>query len=114
MVERWEPVATAGDLAEGELKAVETPSGARVCLVNQRGVIYAVANNCTHQDFPMSEGVLLPREGRCVIECAWHGAQFDCASGAVLKHPAEDPIATFDVKTENGRVVGARRAAVAP
>jgi 3-phenylpropionate/trans-cinnamate dioxygenase ferredoxin subunit len=40
----------------------------------------------------------------------WHGAQFDCRTGAVRKGPAEDPLPVYDVKIENGKVlVGPRR-----
>ena len=39
------------------------------------GRIGAVTDLCTHQAFPMSEGTLEP-DG--TIECAWHGARFDC------------------------------------
>jgi 3-phenylpropionate/trans-cinnamate dioxygenase ferredoxin subunit len=95
---------------EGDTLAVETSRGERVCLVNCGGAIHAIANNCTHQDFPMSDGFIVPREGRCIIECAWHGAQYDVVTGKVLKEPAEIPIATYAVRIDGGRVlVGPRK-----
>ncbi len=107
--ERWEFVATMDAVAEGELLGVETERGERVCLVNRGGTIHAVANNCTHQDFPMSDGYLLPKAGRCIIECSWHGAQFDCTTGAVLKSPAEQRLPVYRVKVEGGQIfVGGR------
>ncbi len=105
----WEFVAMLGDIPEGEVLGIETVRGERICLVNHRGTVHAVANNCTHQEFAMSDGHLLPKEGRCIIECAWHGAQFDCTSGAVLKPPAEQPLAVYRVKVEGEEIfVGGR------
>lgn len=107
--EGFELVARVEDVPEGELVGVETERGERVCLINANGEIYAVRNNCTHQDFPMDEGVLLCTDGRCIIECAWHGAQFDCKTGAVRRGPAEDPLPVFEVKVDDGNIyVGSR------
>jgi 3-phenylpropionate/trans-cinnamate dioxygenase ferredoxin subunit len=49
----------------------------------------------------MSEGTLLSN-GR--IECAWHGAQFDCRTGAPKHYPAEEPLPVYDVKVEDGAI----------
>jgi 3-phenylpropionate/trans-cinnamate dioxygenase ferredoxin subunit len=92
------------DLAEGELLGVETERGARVCLVNHDGAIHAIANNCTHQDFAMSDGCLVPKRGRCIVECSWHGAQFDCITGEVLKPPASEPLPVYRVMVDDGRI----------
>jgi nitrite reductase/ring-hydroxylating ferredoxin subunit len=37
----------------------------------------------------MSDGVL-HNDG--TIECVWHGARYDCRTGAVRRHPAEWPL----------------------
>jgi nitrite reductase/ring-hydroxylating ferredoxin subunit len=105
----FEFVARVEDVPEDDLLGVETVRGERICLVNCGGAILAVADNCTHQEFPMSSGVVL--DG-CVIECAWHGARFDCRTGSVLKGPAEEPIATYEVKVVEGEIfVGGRKLA---
>jgi 3-phenylpropionate/trans-cinnamate dioxygenase ferredoxin component len=101
------PVADVADVAEGKLLSVKTPGGEQVCLVKHRGEIHAVSDCCTHSEFPISDGSLRP-DGS--LECTWHGAQFDCRTGAVLKGPAEDPLPVYDVRIEAGKVlVGARR-----
>jgi nitrite reductase/ring-hydroxylating ferredoxin subunit len=104
----FEAVARLEDLPEGELLGVVTERGERICLLNCGGVIHAVSNNCTHQDFPMDEGVLLCVDG-CTIECAWHGARFDCATGAVQREPAEDPLPVFEVMVENDTIYVGRQ-----
>ena len=39
------------------------------------------------------------------VECAWHGARFDCRTGKVCRGPAEDPVPVFPVRIENDRVL---------
>lgn len=106
--DRFEVVAAAEDLAEGELLPVTLSDGARVCLFNYRGTIGAVDDTCTHAEFSMSEGVL-HNDG--TIECIWHGARFDCRTGAVCRGPAFDPLPTYDVRVAEGRVLVKRRSA---
>jgi 3-phenylpropionate/trans-cinnamate dioxygenase ferredoxin subunit len=107
-VSPFEDVAAVADLAEGAMLAVQLGDGAPVCVFNHRGVIGAVGNLCTHADFLISDGVL---HGDGTLECVWHGARFDCRTGAVRRHPAEKPLPVYEVRTDAGRVlVGARRA----
>jgi nitrite reductase/ring-hydroxylating ferredoxin subunit len=102
-------VADVDDVAEGELLGVKTPGGEQVCLLRHRGEIHAVSNCCTHSEFPISDGSL-GADGS--LECTWHGARFDCRTGAVLKGPAEDPLPVYEVKVDAGKVlVGPRRKA---
>jgi nitrite reductase/ring-hydroxylating ferredoxin subunit len=99
-------VAKASDIPEGGLLGVVTPAGERVCLINDGGVIRAVGDECPHQGFALSSGDLL---GNGTIECVWHGARFDCRSGAVLRGPAEETLAVFDARVVGGEVfVGPR------
>lgn len=91
-------VARLDELPEGALLAVVTPSGERVCLLNDNGVVLAVGDECPHQGFALSSGELF---GDGTIECVWHGARFDCRSGAVLRGPADAPLPRYAA-----RVVG--------
>jgi 3-phenylpropionate/trans-cinnamate dioxygenase ferredoxin subunit len=76
-------------------------------VLKYEGEIYAVSNCCTHSEFPISDG-MLGRDGS--LECVWHGAKFDCRTGAVRKGPAEDPLPVYQVKVEGGTVfVGPRQ-----
>jgi len=110
---RHEPfidVAAVAEVPDGELLGVSLPNGVSVCLYNQNGEIGAVGGQCTHAEFAMSDGTLRP-DG--TIECIWHGARFDCRTGAVRRHPATDPLPVYDVRILDGRVlVGPRQAAV--
>ncbi len=95
-------VAAVGDLPDGTLLGVTLPGGAAVCLYNQGGLIGAVGNICTHAEFPMSDGVL---HGDGTLECMWHGARFDCRTGAVRRQPASEPLPVHPVRIEDGRVL---------
>jgi 3-phenylpropionate/trans-cinnamate dioxygenase ferredoxin subunit len=105
--DEFERVARVEDVPERGVLSVVLEAGSRVCLARCDGEIFAINDNCTHEQFPMSEGYVLKD---CVIECAWHGARFDLRSGAVLGPPAYSPLPTFHVKVENGEIrVGKRK-----
>ena len=95
-------VAAARDVAEGKLLGAKLPDGTRICLYNQRGTIGAVSGTCTHAEYPMDMGSL---RADGTIECGWHGARFDCRTGAVCRPPATDPLPVYEVRVENGRVL---------
>ena len=94
-------VARASDVPDGVLLSVQH-GRKRVCLFNQGGQIRAAVDLCTHQAFPMSEGTLEP-DG--TIECAWHGARFDCRTGEVRQGPAVEPLTMFEVRVEGGDIL---------
>ena len=94
-------VASVADVPVGELLGVTLPDGVAVCLYNRNGEIGAVSDVCTHAEFAMSSGVL---HADGTIECVWHGAQFDCRTGAVRRQPATEALPVFDVRVKGGRV----------
>ena len=65
-------------------------------VVNDEGV-FAIKDQCSHADVPLSEGEL---EG-CMIECWLHGSQFDLRTGQPLTLPA-----TANVPVYATRIVG--------
>jgi nitrite reductase/ring-hydroxylating ferredoxin subunit len=110
-VSEFEHLADVRDLPDGALLAVKRSTGEDICLFNYRGTIGAVGTECTHAEFLMSDGTLR-NDG--TLECAWHGARFDCRSGRVCRGPAEDPLPVYPVRIEDGRVlVGSGREAAA-
>ena len=99
-------VAALRDVAEGAMLGVVTPAGERICLIHEGGEVRAVGDECPHQGFALSAGELC---GDGTIECVWHGARFDLRSGAVKRGPAEEALARYAVRVENGEVyVGGR------
>lgn len=95
-------VAEVCEVPDGKLLGVTLSDGTRVCLYNQRGTIGAVGGTCTHAEYPMEDGTLRV-DG--TIECGWHGARFDCHTGAVCRPPAIDPLPVYEVRVENDHVL---------
>lgn len=98
----FEYLADVDDLPEGATLAVTRSDGFEICLFNYRGTIGAVADECTHAAFPLSDGTVR-NDG--TLECVWHGARFDCQTGRVRRGPAEDPVAVFSVHVDGERVL---------
>lgn len=98
----FEAVASLDDIPADGVMAVTRENGERICLIRIGGRISAVANNCTHQDFEMSLGDVLP-DG--TIQCAWHGARFDCATGVVRQGPAMRPLPVFQVRLDGSTIM---------
>ena len=98
----FETLATVDEIPDEGTLAVRRSDGLPICLIKWQGQISAIADNCTHQDFEMALGDVLP-DG--TIQCAWHGARFDCQSGAVRQGPATQPVQTFPVRIEGKRVL---------
>lgn len=92
-------VAAVADVPPGALLGVEA-AGRRICLANVDGEIYALQDNCSHRDFPLSAGELED----AVLTCAWHGARFDVCTGRALSLPAVRPVRTYEVRVEDGQI----------
>jgi 3-phenylpropionate/trans-cinnamate dioxygenase ferredoxin component len=95
-------VAALDELPDGSVMGVEV-GGERICLANCEGEIYAFADNCSHRDFPLSNGELDADD--CSITCEWHGAAFDIRSGRPLCLPAVKPIAVYPCRVEEGAIL---------
>ncbi len=65
--------------------------------------VYAIGDNCSHEDEPLSDGFVEADE--CAIECGRHGALFDLRTGDPLSLPAVRPVPRYDVEVVNGRVL---------
>jgi 3-phenylpropionate/trans-cinnamate dioxygenase ferredoxin component len=102
----FEAVASVSDVAEGTVLQRVRPSGDAICLVRHNGEISALSDICTHQHFSMSLGDVLD-DG--TLQCAWHGARYDCRSGEVKQAPATAPLPVFQVRLEGDMIfVGPR------
>jgi nitrite reductase/ring-hydroxylating ferredoxin subunit len=40
-----------------------------------------------------------------VVQCPWHGSQFDCRKGAVRAGPAREPIGIYPISVRDGKVL---------
>lgn len=100
---RWVRVAAHGELPERGLAHVEA-EGEKICLVmTGDGGLYALKDRCSHADFPLSDGELMDDDRR--LECRYHGAKFEVASGRAVALPAIRPVKTYAVKVEGEDVL---------
>ena len=85
-------VATLSELPPGTCCQVDV-EGQAVAVFNVDGVIHAIGGTCTHRGGPLGEGEL---DGT-VVECPWHGAQFDVTTGQVVGPPAAQSVPAYTV-----------------
>ena len=95
-------VAELDQIPEGSSIGIELEDGPKICIANSDGEIYAIADRCTHADFPMHNGTV---HGGATIECAWHGARYDMATGRPIRLPAMKPIKTYEVKIDGNDIL---------
>jgi nitrite reductase/ring-hydroxylating ferredoxin subunit len=88
------------DIAPGSALKVECDDLA-LAVFNVGGEFYVTDDNCTHGPGSLSEGDLFDD----VIECNFHGGQFNVRTGEVVGPPCMVPITTYRTFVENGRVV---------
>ena len=98
----FEAVASLSDLGDGTVLQRVRSSGDAICLIRLNGEISALSDICTHQHFSMSLGDLLTNG---TLQCAWHGASYDCRTGEVKQAPATSPLPVFQVRLEGDQIM---------
>jgi uncharacterized membrane protein/nitrite reductase/ring-hydroxylating ferredoxin subunit len=93
-------VARSDELKVSQMKLLHL-NGRRVVLARTEQGYVAFQDRCTHRGGSLAGGVMIAG----VVQCPWHGSQFDCQTGAVKAGPAEEPILTYRAREEGGRVL---------
>jgi len=89
------------ELASGEVRRFEV-AGVAVALVRIGDDFYALADRCSHEDYPLSEGEVFAED--CTLECARHGSTFDLRTGEPCSLPATVPVAVYEVDVRGDEV----------
>ena len=93
-------VARADELEVDQMKLLHI-DGRRIVLARSSSGYVAFDDRCTHKGGSLAGGVLV-----CgVVQCLWHGSQFDAATGKVRGGPAKRDIATYEVHQRDGKVM---------
>ena len=95
----WTSVGAADEIGSGEYRVVDIDDVA-VAVFNLDGEYFAIEDVCTHDFGTLTGGCI--EDGQ--IMCPRHGARFDIRTGAALTPPAYEPVATFEVRVDEGVV----------
>lgn len=88
------------DLEVDQMKLLQV-NGRRIVLARTSDGFTAFDDGCTHRGGSLAGGVLIGG----TVQCLWHGAQFDCATGEVACGPATKKIRVYEVqKGKNGEL----------
>nr|AIE93867.1 Rieske (2Fe-2S) domain-containing protein (hcaC, bphF) [uncultured marine thaumarchaeote AD1000_41_B03]AIF03008.1 Rieske (2Fe-2S) domain-containing protein (hcaC, bphF) [uncultured marine thaumarchaeote KM3_160_B06]AIF07078.1 Rieske (2Fe-2S) domain-containing protein (hcaC, bphF) [uncultured marine thaumarchaeote KM3_199_D03]AIF07112.1 Rieske (2Fe-2S) domain-containing protein (hcaC, bphF) [uncultured marine thaumarchaeote KM3_199_E03] len=93
-------VAKTNEIKPNQIKQVSI-DGKDIVVMNIDGNYFAINDTCTHAGGSLSEGKV---EGS-IITCDWHGAQFDCKSGKLIKFPAKiNDLESYNVVIESDTI----------
>ena len=94
-------VGRIDELSEGKAHRVEV-DGHLLALVRLGDDVYVIADRCSHQDVPLSEGEVDPDER--TLECWKHGSAFSLETGDPTSLPATRPVPVFEARVVDGEV----------
>ena len=86
------------DLADGAMRCFEAVGRDGIVVCRVGGTLYALADNCSHADTPLSEGRLRGYG----LTCPLHGASFDVRDGSHSGPPAWEGVASYEVREADG------------
>jgi len=90
------------ELAAGEARRFDVGAH-RIALVRIEDDFYAIGDVCSHEDYSLSEGEVVPEA--CEIECWKHGSMFDLRTGEPTSLPATRPVPVYVVRVDDGDVL---------
>ena len=76
-------------------------NGKEICVARVGNEVFAIEDNCSHQDAALSEG----EQNGYKIECWLHSAEFDLRTGEALTPPASQAVKTYPVLVDGNNVV---------
>ena len=88
-------VAKVEDVPTGTMLQVEL-DGVKIVLAHVGDRVFALQDQCTHEEFPLSSGELVGGQ----VTCTLHGARFDLETGAPRALPAVRPVRTYEARVE--------------
>lgn len=96
---KWVDVAYPNEISDQECKIIEIDNSP-IAIFNLAGMFFAIADQCTHQNLPLADGLVI----NDTITCPYHGAVFNIKTGAVLSPPACEALRTYQTRIDEGKV----------
>lgn len=96
---QWMDAMAVADLPSDDVVGVQV-GGRDVAIYTVGSAVYASDNLCTHGNARLCDGFLDGHE----IECPLHQGKFDVRDGRPTCDPAADPVRTYPVRIDGGRV----------
>jgi nitrite reductase/ring-hydroxylating ferredoxin subunit/uncharacterized membrane protein len=93
-------VARRDELGINQMKLLRVNGGRRIVLARTESGYVAFDDRCTHRGGPLADGALMGG----IVQCPWHGSQFDVTTGRATCGPATEGIATYSVEQTSGDV----------
>jgi len=93
-------VATSDELKVNSMKLLRLKDR-RIVLARTEDRYVAFEDRCTHKGGSLAGGSTICN----VVQCPWHGSQFDVVTGAVKAGPAKEAITTYQVRQDGNKIV---------
>ena len=74
--------------------------GEKIVVAHVGDRVFALHDQCTHEEFPLSSGELVGKQVTCVL----HGARFDLETGLPRALPAVRPVKTYEARVEGEEI----------
>jgi len=97
-------VCSVDDVPPESAIPVEAPRNGKhldLAIVHSSGSFYAIYDECSHAQIPLSEGDV----GDGEIECYLHGSRFDLRTGEPIGLPATEPVPIYRCLVEGDDVM---------
>lgn len=95
----WVDALAVDDLPNNDVLGVDV-AGRDIAIYTVDDTTYATDNRCTHGDAQLCVGFLEGFE----IECPLHQGKFDIRTGQATCEPATEPLRTYPIRIDGGRV----------
>jgi uncharacterized membrane protein/nitrite reductase/ring-hydroxylating ferredoxin subunit len=93
-------VATADELKVNAMKLLHVKHK-RIVLARTEDRFVAFDDHCTHRGGSLAGGSTMCN----VVQCPWHGSQFDLITGEVKSGPAREGIKIYSVREDSGKII---------
>lgn len=94
-----EAVGKADELEDGQMMLVHV-DGKRIVVGRCDEGFFAFSDHCTHRGGPLADGALIG----CIVQCPWHGSQYDIRNGQVIAGPTKHKIETWKCEVRRNDV----------